>query len=90
MTCVEIGQKYNVSGAAIQKINDGSNQRQEGITYPIRTRIIPHRKHTLTAEELIAREDVQKSEIASDFIQAEFSSGNLAGKEYYAYYVENK
>lgn len=52
MTCAEIGQRYNVSGAAIQSINEGVNQRQENITYPIRTRIIPHKKHTLTTEEL--------------------------------------
>ena len=72
MTCAEIGQKYNVSGAAIQKINDGSNQRQEGITYPIRTRIIPHRKHTLTAEEL--------SELCNDIINTNISFNQLANK----------
>ena len=69
MTCVEIGQKYNVSGAAIQKINDGSNQRQEGIIYPIRT---PHRKHTLTAEEL--------SELCNDIINTNISFNQLANK----------
>lgn len=69
MTCVEIGQKYNVSGAAIQKINDGSNQRQEGITYPIR---IPHRKHTLTSEEL--------SELCNDIINTNISFNQLANK----------
>ena len=72
MTCVEIGQKYNVSGAAIQRINDGSNQRQEGITYPIRTRIIPHKKHTLTAEEL--------SELCNDIINTNISFNQLANK----------
>ena len=72
MTCAEIGQKYNVSGAAIQKISDGSNQRQEGITYPIRTRIIPHRKHTLTAEEL--------SELCNDIINTNISFNQLANK----------
>ena len=72
MTCVEIGQKYNVSGAAIQRINDGSNQRQEGITYPIRTRIIPHKKHTLTAEEL--------SELYNDIINTNISFNQLANK----------
>ena len=72
MTCAEIGQKYNVSGTAIQKINDGSNQRQEGITYPIRTRIIPHRKHTLTAEEL--------SELCNDIINTNISFNQLANK----------
>lgn len=72
MTCVEIGQKYNVSGTAIQKINNGSNQRQEGITYPIRTRIIPHRKHTLTAEEL--------SELCNDIINTNISFNQLANK----------
>ena len=72
MTCVEIGQKYNVSGSAIQKINDGSNQRQEGITYPIRTRIIPHKKHTLTAEEL--------SELCNDIINTNISFNQLANK----------
>ena len=72
MTCVEIGQKYNVSGAAIQRINDGSNQRQEGITYPIRTRIISHRKHTLTAEEL--------SELCNDIINTNISFNQLANK----------
>ena len=72
MTCAEIGQKYNVSGTAIQKINDGSNQRQEGITYPIRTRIISHRKHTLTAEEL--------SELCNDIINTNISFNQLANK----------
>lgn len=42
---------------------------------------------SLTAEELLAREDVQKAEISTDFIQAQFNSGDLAGKKYYAYYV---
>lgn len=72
MTCAEIGQKYNVSGTAIQKINYGSLQRQEGITYPIRTRIISHRKHTLTAEEL--------SELCNDIINTNISFNQLANK----------
>lgn len=72
MTCAEIGQKYNVSGTAIQKINYGSLQRQEGITYPIRTRIIPHRKHTLTVEEL--------SELCNDIINTNISFNQLANK----------
>ena len=72
MTCAEIGQKYNVSGTAIQKINYGSLQRQEGITYPIRTRIIPHRKHTLTTEEL--------SELCNDIINTNISFNQLANK----------
>ncbi len=42
---------------------------------------------TLTAEELIARDDVQKKEITSDSIAISFSAGELAGDEYYAYYV---
>lgn len=72
MTCAEIGQKYNVSGTAIQKINYGSLQRQEGITYPIRTRIISHRKHTLTSEEL--------SELCNDIINTNISFNQLANK----------
>lgn len=72
MTCAEIGQKYNVSGTAIQKINYGSLQRQEGITYPIRTRIISHRKHTLTSEEL--------SELCNDIINSNISFNQLANK----------
>ena len=69
MTCAEIGQKYNVSGTAIQKINYGSIQRQAGITYPIR---IPHRKHTLTSEEL--------SELCNDIINTNISFNQLANK----------
>lgn len=72
MTCAEIGQKYNVSGTEIQKINYGSIQRQEGITYPIRTRIISHKKHTLTAEEL--------SELCNDIINTNISFNQLANK----------
>lgn len=72
MTCAEIGQKYNVSGTEIQKINYGSIQRQEGITYPIRTRIISHRKHTLTSEEL--------SELCNDIINTNISFNQLANK----------
>ena len=72
MTCVEIGQKYNVSGAAIQRINEGSNQRQEGITYPIRTRIKKKKKHTLTTEEL--------SELCNDIINTNISFNQLANK----------
>lgn len=72
MTCAEIGQKYNVSGTAIQKINYGSLQRQEGITYPIRTRIISHKKHTLTSEEL--------SELCNDIINTNISFNQLANK----------
>lgn len=69
MTCAEIGQKYNVSGTAIQKINYGSIQRQKGITYPIR---ILHRKHTLTSEEL--------SELCNDIINTNISFNQLANK----------
>lgn len=72
MTCAEIGQKYNVSGTEIQKINYGSIQKQEGITYPIRTRIISHRKHTLTSEEL--------SELCNDIINTNISFNQLANK----------
>lgn len=72
MTCAEIGQKYNVSGTEIQKINYGSIQKQEGITYPIRTRIISHKKHTLTAEEL--------SELCNDIINTNISFNQLANK----------
>ena len=44
---------------------------------------------TLTAEELIARSDVQKKEITTDSIAISFSAGELAGDEYYAYYLAN-
>lgn len=46
---------------------------------------------TLTVDELIAREDVQVSEIDADSIATQFTAGDLAGSHYYAYYaITNK
>lgn len=42
---------------------------------------------TLTADELIARADVQKKEIDKDVISIQFTAGDLACDEFYAYYV---
>lgn len=72
LTCTEIGKRYEVSGSAIQRINDGSNLRQENVTYPIRKRITPHKKHTLNEEEL--------SELCNDIINTNISFNQLASK----------
>lgn len=72
ITCAEIGKKYNVSGSAIQRINNGSAQRQNDIDYPIRKRVTPHKKHTLTTVEL--------SELYNDIINTNISFNQLAVK----------
>lgn len=72
MTCAEIGKKYNVSGGAIQRINNGSVQHQDNINYPIRTRVTPQKKHTLTTVEL--------SELYNDIINTDIPFSQLAIK----------
>lgn len=72
MTCAEIGKKYNVSGGAIQRINNGSVQHQDNINYPIRTRVTPQKKHTLTTVEL--------SELCNDIINTDIPFSQLAIK----------
>lgn len=72
ITCAEIGKKYNVSGSAIQRINDGSVQRQSDIDYPIRKRVSSHKKHTLTTAEL--------GELYNDIINTNISFNQLAVK----------
>lgn len=72
MTCAEIGKKYNVSGGAIQRINNGSVQRQSDIDYPIRKRVVPHKKHTLTTVEL--------GELYNDIINTNIPFNQLAVK----------
>ena len=42
---------------------------------------------TLTPEQLIAKENVQKQEILTDNIVANFNADNSAGKEYYGYFT---
>lgn len=72
ITCAEIGKKYNVSGSAIQRINNGSVQRQSDIDYPIRKRVVPHKKHTLTTVEL--------GELYNDIINTNIPFNQLAVK----------
>lgn len=72
ITCAEIGKKYNVSSGAIQRINNGSVQRQSNIDYPIRKRVVPHKKHTLTTVEL--------DELCNDIINTNIPFNQLSVK----------
>lgn len=72
ITCAEIGKKYNVSSGAIQRINNGSVQRQSNIDYPIRKRVVPHKKHTLTTIEL--------DELCNDIINTNIPFNQLSVK----------
>lgn len=72
MTCADIGKKYGVSGTTIQRINSGSLQYQNNLSYPIRARITPHKKHTLTKAEL--------SELYDDIINTDIPFSQLAIK----------
>lgn len=72
ITCAEIGKKYNVSSGAIQRINNGSVQRKSNIDYPIRKRVVPHKKHTLTTVEL--------DELCNDIINTNIPFNQLSVK----------
>lgn len=72
LPCIEIGRQYNVSGGVIQHINSGEAYHQNNIDYPIRHRVVSHKKHTLNQQEL--------KELYNDIINTNIPFEQLANK----------